>query len=89
MTLAADLLQVKTILKNDQKHFKKKSLNTFLISTEKGQVKGLSLIGKFFVFKQLVFLPLTKLYMHGITFSDNFNFLVTGILIFKALSFFK
>ena len=27
--------------------------------------------------------------MHGITFSDNFNFLVTGILIFKALSFFK
>ena len=78
MILAADLLQVKV-----------KQRNTFFVSRGKGQVKGLSLIGKFFVFKQLVFLLLTKLYMHDITFSDNFNFLVTGILIFETLSFFE
>ena len=85
---AVDFQEVQTIWKkNGQKQFKKKSLITFFVFREVGQLKGRTLIGGFAVFKLLVVLSITKLYTFDITSSDTCNFLVTGILIRKMLLF--
>ena len=66
----------KNLKQNGQKQFKNKSLANFFVFREEGQLKESTLIGGFAVFKLLVVLSITKLYMHDITFSDICKFLV-------------
>ena len=63
-----------------KKNLKRNRLLLF-VSREEGQLKGSTLIGEFAVFKLIVVLLITKLYMYDISFSDIFNFLITRILI--------
>ena len=79
---------INNLKRNGQKQFKKKSLTTFFVSREEGQLQGKTSVRKdFVIFKLLVVLSITKLDTHGITFSDICNFLVTEILICKMLLF--
>ena len=83
------LRTIGNLKRNDQKQFKKKSLNPFSVSRQGWQLKWRTLIEKFALFKLHVSLSIITLYKHDITFSDICNFLVTGNLICKILFFVK
>ena len=68
--------------------FKKKSFITFVLK-EEGHLRRRTLIGEFTVFKLLIFLSIIKLYTHGITFSDIYNFFITEILAWNHAIFFQ
>ena len=72
-----------------QKQFKKKSLTTFFLYREEGQLKGRTIISGLALFKLLAVLAIPKLYTYNTIFLDICNFLVTGILICKMLFFVK
>ena len=63
-----------------KKNLKRNRLLLF-VSREEGQLKGSTLSGGFAVFKLIVVLLITKLYMYDMSFSDILNFLITRILI--------
>ena len=61
------------------------SILYFTVKKTNDRLGTRALTGGFAVFKLLVVLSITKLYTHDITFSDNCNFDLTGILICKML----
>ena len=65
--------------------FKKKSFITFFVLKEEGHLRRRTLT----VFKLLIFLSIIELYMHGITFSDIYNFFITEILAWNHAIFFS